>query len=321
MPPSLPRKVNAVQNLAILAGVAFDRLLGDPPTHHPVAYFGKWVTGVEKRMYRDSRAAGALLVTATTVPFVAAFYAAHRRAPRVATAATLWLALGGRTLERTGTELADDLARGDLDAARAWIPWLCSRDPNALDAAGMARAGVESIAENTSDATVAPIVWAALAGAPGVVLHRCVNTLDAMVGYKNDKYLRFGWAAARLDDALAYLPARLTALIHTAIAASRGRGWQAVEAWQKDAPAHPSPNAGPVEATAAAALGVQLGGLTEYPHGVELRPTLGTGSPPDASTLRDAVQLARLTQAIAVVVTLAASSVVRRRVASLRGRK
>ncbi|MEJ5929110.1 adenosylcobinamide-phosphate synthase CbiB [Corynebacterium sp. H128] len=305
-----------VHATAIFAGLALDRILGDPQRHHPVAYFGSFVGAVEKCTYRDCKWAGVGLVAATVVPMVVVTRAAYRRAPALTTALALWAALGGRTLEETGVRLATDLECGDLDAARAWIPWLCSRDPQLLDAAGMARAAVESIAENTSDAAIAPIVWAAIAGAPGVVLHRCVNTLDAMVGYRNDRYSNYGWAAAQLDDVLAFVPARLTAATHVLLAATRRRGAAAITAWREDAPQHPSPNAGPVEATAAAALGVQLGGETHYSYGVEQRPTLGSGPQPGTGTIRDAVRLARATQVLVAIGVIGLRSVLPRHAAS-----
>lgn len=295
-----------MQKLAVVAAVVLDRAIGDPQRHHPVAYFGTLVSHAERTLYRDSKVAGVALIVATVTPVVAATVWAQRRAPRLTTALTLWAALGGRTLEITGEKLTRDLEKQDLEAARQWIPWLCSRDPQALDEAGMARAATESIAENTSDAAIAPLVWVALAGAPGVVLHRCVNTLDAMVGYRSERYRNFGWASAKLDDILAYLPARLTAATHTAIAFTRGRGGAAMRAWREDAKSHPSPNAGPVEATAAAALGVQLGGPTQYEYGIEMRPTLGRGPKPTPGTVQDAVKLAQLTQSLValLVVTL-----------------
>jgi adenosylcobinamide-phosphate synthase len=159
----------------------------------------------------------------------------------------------------------------------------------------MARAGCESVAENTSDAVVGPLLWGAVAGLPGLLGYRAVNTLDAMVGYRSPRYHRFGWAAARADDLANLLPARLTALITLAAAPLLGGSpAAAARAWRRDAAGHPSPNAGPVEASAAGALGIQLGGLTQYPHGVELRPVLGDGPPPTPGDLRRMVRLSRL---------------------------
>lgn len=282
--------------LGLIAGVVADRLIPDPSNKwHPVAVFGQYAGWLERKLYRPTKQAGAIYVAACVLPPVVVAGLAAKTCPRLSLGFSLWAALGGTTLERIGSRMADTLETRDLAAARELVPWLCSRDPQILDAAGMARATVESLAENTSDAAIAPIVWA-VAGAPGVVLHRTVNTLDAMVGYKNDRYQEFGWAAAKLDDLLAYIPARLTAALHVGYATACGRGWEALRAWRYDAPSHPSPNAGPVEATAAAAIGVQLGGETHYRHGVEQRPVLGSGEAPTSDSIRKAVNLSKVTQ-------------------------
>jgi adenosylcobinamide-phosphate synthase len=204
-----------------------------------------------------------------------------------------WVALGGSSLAAVGDRLADELEAGDIDGARGLIPSLCGRDPNSLDEPGMARAAVESVAENTSDAAVAPLVWGAVAGVPGLLAYRMINTLDAMVGYRNDRYENFGWASARLDDVANYLPARLTAALVVAIGPNRSR---AVAAVRRDAHSHPSPNAGVVEASFAGCLGVRLGGLTVYRHRTEERPTLGDGRAPTAADVRRAAQLSRRVQ-------------------------
>ncbi len=161
---------------------------------------------------------------------------------------------------------------------RQLLPSLCGRDPAALDADGLVRAALESLAENTSDAQVAPLLWTAVGGAPGALVYRAINTLDAMVGYRSPKYARFGWAAARLDDVANVVPARLTAaLVVVCAPLVGGSPTGAVRAWRRDAARHPSPNAGVVEAAFAGALGVRLGGPTRYPHGLEIRPALGDG--------------------------------------------
>lgn len=264
---------------------------------HPVAVFGRYAAWLEQHTYRDSRVAGAVHLGLAAGPAVAGAYLLHRRAPMLSLACSLLVALGGTTLERTGSRMAAGLREEDIEQARTLVPWLCSRDPEALDAAGIAKATVESLAENTSDAAIAPLCFA-LAGAPGVVLHRVVNTLDAMVGYHNPRYERFGWAAAKLDDLLAFIPARVTAGVHIGLAAAQGNAAEAWEALRKDAPNHPSPNAGPVEATAAACLGVQLGGTTVYRHGVEQRPTMGSGRAPTVEDIEAAVKLSRRVQLI-----------------------
>jgi adenosylcobinamide-phosphate synthase len=218
------------------------------------------------------------------------------------------VALGGTTLARTGSAMADLLAAGDLDGARALLPSLCGRDPAVLDSDGLARAACESVAENTSDAQVAPLVWAALAGVPGVLAYRAINTLDAMIGNHSPRYTRFGWAAARSDDVANYLPARLTGVLAVACAPLVGGSARAAaRAWRRDAARHPSPNAGVAEAAFAGALGVRLGGPTQYRHQLEIRPSLGDGPAPDAEDLRRAVRLSRIVQAAALVVAVGLS--------------
>lgn len=301
----------------ILVGFLADALLADPRRGHPVAGFGVSATSLESFTYRDTRTAGvvhtALLVGGVTV---AAMVAESRiRSPivrTVLTAAATWVALGGTTLARTGSAMADLLEAGDIEAARALLPSLCGRDPAVLDGAGLARAACESVAENTSDAQVAPLLWAALAGIPGVLAYRTINTLDAMIGNRSARYVRFGWAAARLDDAANILPARLTGLLVLVCAPlTGGSPGRAARAWRRDAGRHPSPNAGIPEATFAGALGVRLGGPTQYRYQLEIRPTLGDGPAPGVADLRRAVRLSRLVQGGALGAALVISVVVR----------
>lgn len=288
--------------LGLLAGYAADRAFGDPRRWHPVAGIGRAVATTERAVYRDSRSAGVVFTTICVGGAVGAGLLGRRvhGVPGVVlTALVTWSVLGGTTLTRVGCAVADHLDADDITAARALVPSLCGRDPDLLDAAGIARAATESVAENTSDATVAPLMWGALAGVPGLIGYRTVNTLDAMVGYRNERYERFGWAAARLDDLANLVPARLTGALVVALGGAPRR---ALAAWLRDARAHPSPNAGVAEASVAGALGVRLGGLTAYRHGIEERPTLGDGPPPDATDLRRAVALSRRVQAGSVVV-------------------
>jgi len=169
------------------------------------------------------------------------------------------------------------------------LPALVGRDPAGMDENEMARAVVESVAENTVDAVVAPAFWAAIGGAPGALGYRAVNTMDAMVGHRTTRYLSYGWASARLDDAAGYLPARLTAALVAGVRPGRAAAvWRAVHS---QAPGHPSPNAGVAEAAFAAALGLRLGGCNRYGERVEHRPWLGQGRPAARSDIRPAVQL------------------------------
>ncbi|MFE3292582.1 cobalamin biosynthesis protein [Rhodococcus sp. NPDC059234] len=293
----------------ILIGFAADRAFADPARLHPVAGFGRAAAALERRSYRDGRVAGlvhtGLLVAAVTGGTVLAGRVAGRLGwvgESAVVAAATWTALGGTSLSRVGADMAARLERDDLDGARALVPSLCGRDPSSLDGAGMARATVESVAENTSDATVGPLWWAAVAGAPGVLGYRAINTLDAMIGYRSERYLRFGWAAARIDDLVNLAPARATGLLAVAVAPVVGGSPRAaLRAWRRDAANHPSPNAGVAEASMAGALGVTLGGRTEYPHGVEQRPTLGDGPAPAVADLRRAVRLSSAVQIGAAV--------------------
>lgn len=209
--------------------------------------------------------------------------------PGLATGAAGWASTGGRALATAARDVGTALDRGDLAAARRALPSLVGRDPTDLDEREMARAVVESVGENTADAVVAPALWAACAGAPGVLAHRAVNTMDAMVGYRSERYRRYGWFAARLDDVMAWPAARLTAVL---VAVVRPRS--AVRIWRvvrRDAGAHPSPNAGISEAAFAACLGVRLGGENRYGGRLEVRPTLGDGGPPRPDDIERAVRL------------------------------
>jgi adenosylcobinamide-phosphate synthase len=285
-------------------GYLVDRALGDPRRGHPVALFGRTAAALENVTYRDSRIAGAVHVGALTAAvgllgLVVQRVAAQggRRWSIAAIAAATWVALGGTSLARTGLDMSRRLERGDVEAARGLLPSLCGRDPASLDGAGLIRASLESIAENTSDAQVAPLLCAAAGGVPAVLVYRGINTLDSMVGYRSPRYLRFGWAAARLDDVANFLAARVTASLTVLLAPLVGGSPSgAARAWRRDAARHPSPNAGVVEAAFAGALGVRLGGPTQYRHQLQIRPTLGEGREPTVIDLRRAVTLSSLVQ-------------------------
>jgi adenosylcobinamide-phosphate synthase len=293
--------VGAARAAGLLLGVAADAVFGDPRHGHPVAAFGHLALRAERACYAERELAG-VIYTSVLVGAAAAAGAGLERAGRghalvqtATTALATWAALGAASLAEEGAAMARALHAGDLDGARARLPHLCGRDPAALDLVGVAGASVESIAENTSDAVVAPLLWGAVAGAPGLLAYRAVNTLDAMVGYRSPRYLRFGWAAARLDDLANLLPSRVTAGLATVCAPLVGGSvretWQA---WRRDAAAHPSPNAGQAEAAFAGALGVRLGGPTVYPHGIEQRPVMGHGHVPNAADLTRGVALSRM---------------------------
>ncbi|MDT0344852.1 cobalamin biosynthesis protein [Streptomyces litchfieldiae] len=289
-------------------GYLGDLLTGDPRRGHPVAGFGRAASALERRLWRDHRAAGALYTALCAGGTAALAALLARRAGRAGapalTAATAWAVLGGTGLAREARAVGAALAAGDTDRARELLPRLCGRDPAALDERALARAVVESVAENTSDAVVGALVWGAAAGVPGLAAFRAVNTLDAMVGHRSPRHRNFGWASARLDDLAGWPGARLTA----ALAAAAGpdpRG--ALRAWRADGHRHPSPNAGPVEAAFAGALGVRLGGTLSYGGRVEHRPVLNAGGRPvEVADIERAVALSRRVGALALVVCCAA---------------
>lgn len=331
--------VLAQRALGVGLGLVLDRALGEPPdAWHPVAWFGTAMTRVEDRLYRDTRSAGLLhaaagaglgaaggaLLTAMAdlsrgarhvrlgdapdshVPTVTGRLVLRGAVP-VAVPLALALAVGvaaaGRMLRETSRTIEEHLLRGDVETARTVLPSLVGRDPSGLDGSGVAAAVVESLAENTVDAVVAPVFWGLVAGAPGVLAHRAVNTMDAMVGHRNTRYARYGWAAARLDDAMAWLPARLFAAVVAALQPRRAR--DVVRLVRRDAPAHPSPNSGVAETAVAAALGVELGGPLRYGDRVEDRPRLGDGPRPQAGTITRARRLVDRVELTVVALCLA----------------
>ncbi|MGW5474822.1 cobalamin biosynthesis protein [Streptomyces chartreusis] len=299
------------------AGLLGDLLLGDPRRGHPVAAFGRAAAAVERVLWRDDRARGALH-TAVCAGGAVALGAVAARVVRTSPAASLaltgaatWAVVGGTSLAREARAVGRALEAGDVEGARARLPHLCGRDPQALDADGIARAVVESVAENTSDAVVGALVWGAVGGVPGLLGFRAVNTLDAMVGHRSPKYLRYGWASARLDDVAGWPGARLTAVLAT-LAGDDPRG--AVRAWRADAAAHPSPNAGPVEASFAGALGVRLGGTLSYGGRVEHRPVLnGNGRAVGIHDVERAVRLSKRVSWLALGVCVAARRIAKGR--------
>ena len=295
--------------LGLVAGFAADRLLGDPATGHPVAAFGRFADDVEQRVWADDVVTGAaytglLVGGAGVVGTVVAGATRHRPFLQfVTTAAATWAVLGGRSLEREAQAVRDHLADGDLPAARHRLTHLVGRDTDALDESEISRAVVESVAENTSDAVVAPLLAGAVAGVPGLLVYRAANTLDAMVGHRGERYDRFGRASARLDDLLNLVPSRVSALLAAALApAVGGDTRRALDVWRRDASHHPSPNAGPVEAAFAGALDVRLGGVNTYRDRVEDRHTLGDGRPVEPADIARSVRLADLVGSAALAI-------------------
>ncbi len=277
--------------LAVLAAVALDRALGEPARWHPLVGFGRLAQRLESRLRGPAdeppwaaRAKGAAAWALLLAPWVAGSALLNALPFQVL---FLYLAIGAESLGRHGEAVAAALEAGDLDRARSRVALLVSRDTEGMDETQVARAAVESVLENGNDAVFGVLLWFALLGGPGAVLYRLANTLDAMWGYRTPRYLHFGWAAARLDDLLNLAPARLTALSYALLGNFRA-GWRC---WRRQAGQWYSPNAGPVMAAGAGALGLALGGPARY-HGVaKPRPVLGEGRAPAAGDIRRALAL------------------------------
>ena len=301
------RWTRSERSLGLILGFLADRVLGDPLRGHPVAGFGAVAAGLERAVWRPSRVVGAgYAATMVGTVLVGVGAVGHRgrgavgrpvaSAPRALFAAVVvWAALGGRSLEGEASEVARLVKTGDLSRARERLPRLVGRDPSGMGSDELCRAAVESVAENTADAVVGPLVWGAVGGPAAVAAYRAANTLDAMVGHRSPRHERFGWAAAHLDDVVGWPGARLGALLAVVLAplvdGDRRRAWSTL---RRDGAAHPSPNAGRLEAAFAGALGVRLGGINRYPSHTEQRPTLGDGHPPTPADVHRATRLSRL---------------------------
>ncbi|MEH6470740.1 MAG: adenosylcobinamide-phosphate synthase CbiB [Halopseudomonas sp.] len=275
-----------MQSLLIIIGaLLLDRWLGEPRRWHPLIGFGRLTQWLEGRLYpndsnntQQHRWRGVLAVLLLVAPLPGLLFYLLEQFPSSGFLAViellgLYLCLGRRSLIQHAEAIATPLARGDLDQARKRTGYIVSRDTESLDQAAMSRAAIESVLENGNDACFASLFWFLIGGLPLALLHRLANTLDAMWGYKSERYLHFGWAAARLDDLLGWLPARLTALSY----ALTGQTRNAFRCWKQQAPLHDSPNAGPVMAAGAGAVGVTIGGPAHYHGQLKPRPVFGSG--------------------------------------------
>jgi adenosylcobinamide-phosphate synthase len=279
--------------LAVAAGFVLDQLVGEPPTKvHPVVGFGSFMKRVEKSIYRDSRAAGSVMCATGVFVAAGSGVAGNRFLGKfLASTLSVYVAVASKMLTDEAKAVEAALDSGDLSEARQRVRSLVGRKTAELDENEISRAVVESLAENTVDADIASLWWAALGGAPAVLAHRAVNTLDAMVGHHSVRYERFGWASARLDDLVNWIPARIAA---AAVVAVRPRSASQILATvRRDAHQHPSPNGGIIEAAFAGALGIQLGGTNSYGNDVEHRGLLGDGRRVEVGDITNAVKLAK----------------------------
>ncbi|MCK6490746.1 MAG: adenosylcobinamide-phosphate synthase CbiB [Planctomycetes bacterium] len=303
--------------LLLVLAVAVDLALGDPRwLPHPVRWLGAWVSLVERAAWRPSFLAGIAAWLAVVLP--AAVLAGglawvlagiHPLASALSAAVAVWLAVCARDLADHAERVRRPLAAGDLAAARSAVGMIVGRDTDGLDQAEVARAAVEAVAESTVDGVIAPLCWAAAgalagghaAGAPGACaglasgawLFRAANTLDSRWGHRDARYRCFGWCAARADDLLALLPARLAALLITLAAPlAGGSPLVALRIWWRDAKLHASPNAGRPEAAMAGALGIRLGGCNRYDGEAHQGPLFNApGRAPAATDIARAVRL------------------------------
>ncbi len=290
--------------LIVVAALLLDLLLGDPRwLPHPVRGIGRLITLLEpplRRCFGDSRLAGVVLLIVTVgstvlvaLALLQTAYHLHRLIGLLVGTLLAWTCLAARSLHAESQLVADALAAGDLDQARYYLSRIVGRDTAGLDAEGIWRALVETVAENSSDGVIAPLCYLILGGPLLAIAYKAVNTLDSMVGYKDERYIRFGTASARCDDLLNLIPARLTGLLMAMAAPLVGLdGANALRIMRRDGRRHSSPNSGIPEAAAAGALRVQLGGSSSYGGVVVAKPTIGdAGQPLSAASYRGAVRL------------------------------
>lgn len=275
--------------LTCVTGVALDALLGEPRRWHPLVGFGNVAQRLERRFNfagHGWRSHGVTAWLMAVVPpvLILTLLSWLPLIGGVVEVLVLYWALGLRSLGEHLLPVAQALRAGDLERARERVGRLVSRHTEALDGTGVAKAATESALENGSDAVFAALFWFVVGGVPGVVMYRLANTLDAMWGYRNERFERFGWAAARIDDVLNLVPARLVALTYAVLGKTR-LAWRC---WRQQGRLWDSPNAGPVMAAGAGALGVELGGPAMYHGEVHHRPVLGEGPVADASSIENA---------------------------------
>lgn len=275
--------------LAALAAVLLDRLLGEARCWHPLVGFGNLAMALETRLNQRSFWTGVAAWLISVAPWVALAFWLRPLAPFAVDVVLLYFALGAQSLFQHAAAIAQPLQEGRLDEARQRVGWIVSRETAQLDASEVAKAGVESVLENGNDAIFGTLFWFALLGGPGALLFRLANTLDAMWGYRTERFNLFGRFAARFDDALNWLPARLTALSYALLGKTR----TAFNCWHRQAPGWNSPNAGPVMAAGAGSLGIALGGAAIYHGQEEIRPPLGQGPAPVADDLYRAITLVK----------------------------
>ena len=295
--------------LAVITAVLLDAVLGEPKRWHPLVGFGWLAHKIEHALNRNMRPCLARLTGLSAwllllLPFTAISYlASHTPLAWIADVVLLYLAIGAQSLTQHALQVHTPLLEGNLPQARHAISMIVSRDTSQLNETEIATATVESVLENGNDAIFGAIFWFVLFGGAGAVLFRLANTLDAMWGYRTPRFLYFGWAAARLDDILNLIPARLTALSYALCGHTRS----ALKCWMAQASTWYSPNAGPVMSAGAGALQVQLGGNAVYHGTAKQRPTLGMGTLANTQHILSATNLVKRSMALWCLVIIAIS--------------
>jgi adenosylcobinamide-phosphate synthase len=276
----------AARPLGLALGVVLDHVVGDPHRLHPVAGYGRVASNLEHRWYADDTWSGVrYTAVAVGIPLGVGFALERVTAARpllrtLLTAVATWVVLGGTSLAQEGSAMADLLEAGKVEGARQRLRNLCARDSTGMAPGDLARATVESLAENASDAVVAPLLWGSVAGLPGLLGYRAVNTLDAMIGYTSARYLRFGWAAARLEDLVNLVPARVTGAL-VVPAPGGGRSSAGVAGSAPRRPRAPEPERGQAGGRSRRRARGVSGGENTYGGQTERRPELGDGRGPD----------------------------------------
>jgi adenosylcobinamide-phosphate synthase len=305
----------------IALALLLDVMLGDPRwLPHPARMIGHAISWGESMLHTgeapDDLRRGALLAAAVVVLSAGVTWAIIEICDHIdpalgalAAMVIAWTTLAARGLDSAAREVQDALARGDEPTARSALPALVGRDPLSLDRDAMIRATVESVAENSSDGVIAPLLFLFVAGPAGAIAYKAINTLDSMIGHRDERYTYFGRYAARLDDVANWIPARVTALcIIVASEAWSRRGGSAYSVWRRDAGKHESPNAGHPEAAMAGGLGIQLGGAAVYEGEKIERALLGEAERP--ATV-DAIASARTIFKIATLIAFLGLAAIR----------
>jgi adenosylcobinamide-phosphate synthase len=277
--------------IALTIACALDRMVGDPPSWpHPVKWIGTLISILDKKYNkgRNRKWKGVMMLfIVLAVVFVLAMlitivaYQIHPLVGISVESILISTTIAHKSLKEAALEVYHPLQKNDMNEARRKLSYIVGRDTEKLDESEIVRGTVETVAENTSDGVTAPLFWALIGGAPFALLYRAINTCDSMVGYKNDRYFDFGWASARMDDIVNWIPSRLTGFIM--LLANQPKQIETKTAWRilfRDARKHPSPNSGWCEAAAAALLGVQLGGVNTYKGIVSNRALMGDSLDP-----------------------------------------